>query len=78
MSDTPRTDAVFPLGRSADFSVPHDAVELAGLARQLERENAALRRHAEAMAFLIEDGTNDSVWLAAVKAYRAEFPKVGP
>lgn len=40
---TPRTDAILPLGSGRDPNVQHVALELAGLARTLERELAGLR-----------------------------------
>lgn len=55
MSDTPRTDAILPLGSARDCDVPHYAVELAGLCRSLEREITALRQQLADMTAAKED-----------------------
>lgn len=49
MSDTPRTDALLLTVKDCSYVAPHPLGEYvaAGLARQLERENAALREKAE-------------------------------
>ena len=46
MSDTPRTDALLLTVKDCSYVAPHPLGEYvaAGLARQLERENAALRK----------------------------------
>jgi hypothetical protein len=49
----------------------NSAEAIAEIAAQRDK----LKAHADAMAYLIEDGTNDPIWLAAVKTYRADFPK---
>jgi len=41
MSDTPRTDAILPLGSARNNDIPHYVIELAGLCRSLERELSA-------------------------------------
>lgn len=53
MSDTPRTDAVLPYGAGANPEVQHVALQLAGLARTLERELAdATMRLSEASRWI--------------------------
>ena len=52
---TPRTDAILPLGAGANSEVQHIAIELAGLARQLELELSLARNEAleEAVKFAL-------------------------
>ena len=52
MSDTPRTDAILPLGSGRNPEIQHVALELAGLSRALERELAEAKRDAERVDWL--------------------------
>lgn len=61
MSDTPRTDAILPLGSATNPEIPHIALELAGLARTLERENAELRADSAILDFLADERIFDGI-----------------
>ena len=72
MSDTPRTDAILPLGSARDPEIQHVALELAGLSRQLERElraidNALRERDKQLIDTLAE--------LSALRASNKELPE---
>ena len=79
MSDTPRTDSQLLTVKDCSYVAPHPTGEYvyAEFARQLERENAALRSIASAMAAEMEQHGGDQAFESLAR-YRAALGEDKP